>query len=326
MSRPNRRQAFVLRICPGGLDLVEEAIEKNQIIIGWGVPGLLKSNLKRGELRKILSDRFYPSAASLRQAGAASGNMWRFIKEMSLDDLVVVPHGANFYVAEISSDTLFSESHPQVGSTYRRSVHWLNDKLPIPRAIAKSALLSRMKTQGTCARATDLLSEIEDCLEVAGAGHQPTFQEDLEQRLIKETLNELRKGRIDSFGFEQLISSALLNAGAIEAKVIARSKDKGADVLATFLVAGAFQQVVAVQAKHWQENPPVGPDVIEQLIAGIEFEQANLGMVITSGTISNEASEAANAYFEDKGIKIELVDGEQFAKMLVEHGVGESKQ
>jgi len=73
-----------------------------------------------------------------------------------------------------------------------------------------------------------------------------------------------------------------------------RGKDKGADLLATFLVAGAFQQVVAVQAKHWQPDPPVGPDVVQQLINGIEAESANLGMVITSGSISEEASPAFN--------------------------------
>ena len=324
MSTPSKKQAFILRISPDGLDLVPEAIKRNEIIIGWGVYGLLESNLKRSKFRSIISDHFYPQAQSLRQAGAASGHMWRFINEMNNGDLVVVPYNSKFFVAEVTGDALFSIEHPKAGSTYRRPVRWLNGEKPIPRNIAKSPLVSRMKTQGTSAGASDLLAEIEDCIETAEAGRKPTFQEDLEIRLVRETLDELRKGRIDSFGFEHLISSVLLNAGAIEAKVVARSKDKGADVLATFLVAGTFQQVVAVQAKHWQAEPPVDQDVIDQLIAGIEFEQANLGMIITSGTISDAASEAADAYFDEKGIKIELVDGEQFAKMIVEHGVGES--
>jgi restriction endonuclease Mrr len=86
-------------------------------------------------------------------------------------------------------------------------------------------------------------------------------------------------------------------------------------------VAGAFQQIVAVQAKHWQPEPPVGRDVVEQLIRGIEAESAHLGMVITSGSISEDASQAAEQYFVDKGIRIELVDGFQFAKLIVEHGI-----
>ena len=44
-------------------------------------------------------------------------------------------------------------------------------------------------------------------------------------------------------------------------------------------------------------------------------------MVITSGTISEEASTAAEQFFRENGIRIELVDGEQLAKLIVEHGI-----
>jgi restriction endonuclease Mrr len=91
--------------------------------------------------------------------------------------------------------------------------------------------------------------------------------------------------------------------------------------LSDFRVAGAFRQKIAVQAKHWQPDPPVGRDVVDQLIRGIEAEGASLGMVITTGSMAQGAAEAAEQYFEDKGIRIELVDGEQFAKLIVEHGL-----
>lgn len=141
--------------------------------------------------------------------------------------------------------------------------------------------------------------------------------------MIRETLAELRGGRLDPYGFEHLIKALLIKLGATDAKVLARNKDKGADVIATFLVAGTFQQIVAVQAKQYQPEPPVGKDVVEQLISGIEAESADLGMIITSGTISDEATSAAEGYFTDKGVRIELVDGEQFAKLIVEHGIGD---
>jgi len=44
-------------------------------------------------------------------------------------------------------------------------------------------------------------------------------------------------------------------------------------------------------------------------------------MVVTSGTISGEANAAAEKYYEDKGIRIKLVDWEQFAKLIVENGI-----
>jgi restriction endonuclease Mrr len=178
-----------------------------------------------------------------------------------------------------------------------------------------------MKTQGTCADATDLLDEIRECLGLAERGQAPTFQTDLQARVIREVLAELRSGRIENFGFERLIQTVLRGLGAEEVRIVPRSEDKGADLLATFRVAGTFQQVVAVQAKHWQPEPPVSRDVVEQLIRGIEAESANLGMVVTSGSISDAAVQAAEQYFEEKGIRIELVDGEQFAKLMVEHGI-----
>jgi hypothetical protein len=46
-----------------------------------------------------------------------------------------------------------------------------------------------------------------------------------------------------------------------------------------------------------------------------------LGMVITSGIISEEAAATADKYYEDKGIRIELIDGEQFAKLIIEKGI-----
>jgi restriction endonuclease Mrr len=49
-------------------------------------------------------------------------------------------------------------------------------------------------------------------------------------------------------------------------------------------------------------------------------------MVITSGSISNDSYEAAQRYFDESGIRIELVDGQQFAKLIVENGIGVSHQ
>src|SRR5258706_7374172 len=77
------------------------------------------------------------------------------------------------------------------------------------------------------------------------------------RRLVHEVLSEIRGGRIESFGFERLVQTVLLGLGAEECRIVPRRQDKGADQVASFRVAGAFQQLVAVQAKHWQPEPPV---------------------------------------------------------------------
>jgi predicted Mrr-cat superfamily restriction endonuclease len=317
-------KAFVLRIAPSGIDRVPEALKEGQLIIGWAdARGLLNQELDWDRFREIIRTTCYADETNLRRAGAAAGHMWRFIRGMEAGSRVVVPYGSGFYLAEVAGPALYEEGKVSEDSAYRRPVTWLNGKKPIPRSLAKSALISRMKTQGTCADATDLLDQINECLGTAASGEAPSFQGDLQSRLIRETLRELRGGRMDSFGFERLIQTVLAGLGAVESWIVPRNQDKGVNVLAIFRVAGVFRQVVAIQAKHWQPDPPVGRTVVEQLIRGIEegTERATLGMVVTCGTIGEDAYSAAAAYTEEKGIPIELMDGEQFAKLIVEHGI-----
>ena len=72
-------------------------------------------------------------------------------------------------------------------------------------------------------------------------------------------------------------------------------------------------------------EPPVSKAVVDQLIEGMAAESADLGMIVTTGTVSEEADACAEEFFEDNGKKIELVDGEYFAKLIVEHGLKLSK-
>lgn len=314
-------QAFILRIAPSEVDHIAEALEQNQLIIGWAnAEGLLDPQLDWEKFRNIVSATCYPGEASLRRAGAAAGHVWRFIRDMKRGDLVVVPHGSSFYVAEVAGDASYEQSKREDDTAYRRPAVWLNGKQPLPRTLARSALISRMKSYGTCTDASDLVDEIRECLQLAQSGATPSFNTDLQAILVQETLRQLRSGRMESYGFERLIETLLQRMGA-RTHIVWRGKDKGADIIATFRVAGFFNQVVAIQAKHWKPSPPVNKDVVEQLIRGLEAEEASLGMVITSGTIGPDAIERAKQYTEDKGVPIELVDGEQFAKLIVEHGI-----
>ena len=315
-------QAFVLRMTLGGADRVPEALECNHIFIGWSdLDSLLDDKLSWEKTRALVKDMYHPDDQDLRRAGADTGDLWRFIREMEERDLVVVPHESNFYVAKIIGNTTYNPTKVSDDTAHRRKVTWLNNKQPIPRTSARSALISRMRYQRTCARASDLIDEIQECLDNAASNYKPTFHKDLQEALIKKTLEKLQSGFIDNNSFESLICEIMKDLGAPDARVVARNQDKGADVLATFRVAGVFGLRVAIQAKYFRPEPPVTQEAVEELIRGIKAEEANLGIVITSGTISSEAEEAAKRYYEESGIRIEFLDGYQFAKLIVENGV-----
>lgn len=324
MDNTSSQKAFILRIAPGGVDKVPEALAEDRISIGWSeAKGLLNERLKWVGFRKIVSKIYYPNENNLRPAGAATGYLWRFIKEMKSGDLVIVPNNKIFFVAEIiDKKASYDPSKIAEGTAYYRKVKWLNDKNGIKRYNARAALQSRLKSYGTCVDATDLLEEIYDCLYCAFRGMTPSFYTDIETSLIDTTLKELQEGRLEPYEFERLIKKILLGLGAAnEPKIIPRRIDYGADIITVFRVASIIDLKVAVQVKHYKSYQKIRSDVIEQLIRGIEAEEADLGMVITSGFFSDEAIKAAEKHYEDNRVKIELVDGNQLARLIVENGL-----
>ena len=313
--------AFVLRIVPSGQDRVKEALDSNDLIIGWSeCRGLLEPALTWEEFRRIVHEAYHEDK-NHAQSGPAAGNIWRFIREMALGDRVVVPHGAEFYVAEVAGPARYDQKRVEDDCAHRRAVKWLNKGKPIPRGLARAALQSRMKARQTCVDATDLISEIQDAVEIAERGARPTFDTDLRRKLVDQVKQELRTGRLDSFGFERVVETLLRSLGGSDVRIVARSLDEGADLLATVRLATTFTFTLAVQAKHFQPTPPVGPEVVDQLVKGMDAEDATLGWVITSVTFSKEAEDRKAKWEDDRGFHLALIDGDQMAALIVEGGL-----
>jgi predicted Mrr-cat superfamily restriction endonuclease len=315
------RDAFVLRISHRD-DALTDALESNDVVIGWSRAGELHdSDLDWNEFREIVHQEYHSDQDDYRKAGASAGNLWRFIREMEEGDLIVVPDGSNFYVAEVTGRARHEPHKVEDDTAHRRSVKWLNDGEPLARGTARAALQSRMKARQTCVEATDLLPEIQDALDAAGSDGEPSFDSDLRQKLVQGTLEELRQGRLNDRDFEQLVKAVLQSLGGENVTITPRSKDQGADVTALFSVADTFSFTVAAQAKHYQEDPPVPAGDVEQLRDGMDAEGSTLGWLVTSGVFSEEAEKRRDEIEEESGYQIQLVDGEQFAALIVDGGL-----
>ena len=159
------QQAFVLRMTRGeGKDrhsLVEEALDTNQINIGWvKARGLLNARSEK-EFTEIIKRAYhYNGRKGLK---IAVKNMWRFLREMKEDDLVVVPHSSKFYIAKVLGPAMYDESKVDNDAAYQRNVHWLNDKKPTERTSAPE-LKKKLHSHRTCFPVSDVLSEIKACL------------------------------------------------------------------------------------------------------------------------------------------------------------------
>lgn len=318
---------FVLRIAPGGIDRVERALECNELLIGWSeAGGLLDEKLDWWGFREIIHQTYHASEANYQKSGRGAGNMWRFIRKMDTGDLVVVPHGPAFYVGEVTGPAIYAREAIGEDTAYRRPVRWLNGRRPIPRRHARAALVARMKVLMTCAAAADLVDDIRDALRLAQQGKEPSFTEDLRSQLIDATKAEILTGRMSERSFEELIADLLRVRGAARVRIVPRKLDQGADIIAVFNIAGASSVVLAVQAKYYRPEPPVGVQAVDALLRGMAAEGADLGWVVTSGTTGEEVAAYAQRLHEEEGVRVELIDGEQLAAMIVEAGVKPSKQ
>ncbi|TNC80135.1 MAG: hypothetical protein C9356_15870 [Oleiphilus sp.] len=112
MNTATTPQAYIVRIKPGGDDLVPEALADNQLILGWAERGLMNPGLGWLAFREIIARAFYPNARNYKPAGAAAGATWRFLRECQIDDYAVVPHNSVFYVARITGEATLHESVP----------------------------------------------------------------------------------------------------------------------------------------------------------------------------------------------------------------------
>jgi predicted Mrr-cat superfamily restriction endonuclease len=313
--------AFVLRISHKD-EALPDALESDDVVIEWSrAEDIHDPSLEWKKFREIVHQEYHSDEDSYRKVGASAGNLWRFIREMEKGDLVVVPDGSEFHVAEVIGPARYEPEAVEDDTAHRRSVKWLNGREPIPRGIARAALQSRMKVRQTCVEATDLLPEIQDALDAAQSDGEVSFDSDLRQKLVGDTLEEIRTGRQDSFGFEELVQSVLQSLGGKNVQIVPRSKDQGADVTALFTVADTFSFTVAAQAKYYDERSPVPPEAVEQLAEGMDAEGASLGWLVTSGIFSDEAKRRRDEIEGRSGYEIQLVDGEQLASLIVDGGL-----
>lgn len=323
------RNAFVFRQSPSSVNLFETiSLPEDVVVSGWSAAKNLLFEKDYWAFRDILQRTYYSDQTSLRKAGYAAATMWRFINEMKIGDWIVVPHwGGTFYVAEISGDAFYEESGKATDSAHRRKVRWLNEKRPIPRKLARSGLISRMKTQQTSAEADDLINDIVEALTIASdqnvgevtSKQNLLFEKNLRVRTIEAILAEIHHGYMENYGFEHLVKRVLLSKGAKKADIVPRLHDKGVDILATFLVGGVAELTVGVQVKH--HKGITANSWVDQLLKGLEAENLTNGWFVTSGTLEATAEEYLEGKLAGTNLKVFLVDGEQLAGMIVDGGL-----
>ncbi len=211
-----KRNGWILRISPGGIDRTDEALKSNTIIIGWAQIGrIMEGSLNYYEYRRIIKDEYYPDDENLRRAGSAAGNMWRFVQEMNEGDYVVVPVAGGIHIAEVTGPAFHMLEKVDEDTAFRRNVKWhTRAEDPIRRDRLVSGLHSRTKIRGTSASASEYVDEISKLIAEYRAGKVLTFEDGLSSDLKNVTLEKLREGRMQHSQFERFLAE--LGSGCID--------------------------------------------------------------------------------------------------------------
>ncbi len=139
--------------------------------------------------------------------------------------------------------------------------------------------------------------------------------QELSDRLAEELLERVK--RVSPADFERLVVSLLEKMGYGQGQAIGGSGDGGIDGIINQDALGL--EKVYIQAKRWESQ--VGEPEIRNFTGSLEAKGANKGVFITSSSFGPKARETAR--FISAGNKfIRLIDGEELARLMINHGVG----
>jgi len=121
--------------------------------------------------------------------------------------------------------------------------------------------------------------------------------------------------------FERLVVDLLIKMGyggsrKEAGRVIGKSGDGGIDGIINEDKLGL--DTIYIQAKKWEGN--VGRPEIQKFVGALAGQGAKKGIFITTSSFSKEARE----YQPRNETKIVLIDGQDLANLMIEHGVGVS--
>lgn len=146
-------------------------------------------------------------------------------------------------------------------------------------------------------------------LVLAGARQVALESDFAEVRAVHELLL-----RLDARVFEELVSELVWRMGFKDVVLTSYSGDGGVDVTASFPCGPISEQRFVFQAKRWQRQ--VGQGVVRELRGVLADDEQ--GVLIATAGLTGPARRLAQRWRRP----IVLIEGQQLAELLIDHGLG----
>lgn len=279
----------------------------NYIAIGWiDIDDLSKVQKVEG-LRDIYQ-RIYPEEP-LGAMITNSGQLWRFLNELHVGDLVATPDPfqRKALFGEVTGDYKYVPD-PRDGCPYlhRRTVKWIRHE---QRNILPPALKKALGVQLTVYSLAKYAEEIDEVL----TGPPPSlksFHRD-NPRFYEEVIKRIRT--LSAREFEELVANLLMTGmGFQDVQLTPFANDRGIDITASQDIGGLVQLSLKVQVKRWTNN--VGIKDLHMFRGALGSNDQ--GAIVTTSGFTKAAIEAAEEVGKPR---IGLIAGEDLVDLIVEH-------
>lgn len=119
--------------------------------------------------------------------------------------------------------------------------------------------------------------------------------------------------------FERIVVELLIRMGyggmTGHGKVTRQSGDGGIDGIINQDKLGL--DLVCIQAKRWENT--VGRPVVQGFVGSMDYVRARKGVILTTSSFSRDAEDYVQRI---EGKKVVLIDGEELAKLMIDHNLG----
>lgn len=294
----------------GGIGILRE---EHRLTIGFS--GVAASDTARTALERKDYGAFC-SAYSAVYGGEIErlkNGLWRFVLEMGIGDLVVVPYPYGFYICLVKSNAVVCDRDLDLG--WEREVEILADCSP-RSSYASTALLSRMKCQQTNLHINDLGDDVEEALDMK----RKNAPFDLVGSIGAELRNTLEK-HCSPDKFEELVATYFRSFGA-QVSIPSKNysgKQGDCDVEAVFptlkLTISAQCKMHVGTTDDWAVR-----QILDYATKRNESEKDdNWTYVPWVVSFAEKFSDEALKLAKENGVT--LVNGEEFCRMLLNAGV-----
>lgn len=154
-------KVWLVRPKPHNINRMREFLSDNIIAIGWPELSSLVGKTKDDIHTELVP---HPLNYTPVQLGAATSTVNRFVNEMRVGDIIVVPDDDNIYFCKLISDYFFDQtkSAPSEGYPHQRKVEWLLG--PVRRGAIPEAVRISLRAPRTLIDLSNHQSVVSDYL------------------------------------------------------------------------------------------------------------------------------------------------------------------